>query len=314
MSTINKLSSNLSVTERLSQLHSQLDRQSKDILRGLAKGKINSWAEAEKGSGLVFPAELTNKPFNPHHLKSAILLLKEQIKEELLRPPAPSPTSKTDTDTGETVDAVIDDEFTIIPSLRNNPSVRYVAYQERAVASLLRGYITHSYSGQALNARTQSGKTYIIGSLIRELYDRRFPALTDCLSPYPVLVITRASVVEQTRRRLDNCFGLKNGRDVDVTNIDKMRSGYGDYFLREEVVVRDGDSEVELSWIEPTSPALIVLDEAQSVKNINSTQSRIFQKYNELDGENHRILYSSATMFTRVIESKCFAVSTRLKF
>ncbi len=315
MTTQTKLSSNLSTTERIAQLHSQLDKQQQGLIRGIVKGSVKSWVDAEKVSGLTFLSESKNeKPFNPFHLKAAIGELKTSLANDILHPPATVIPPKENSLTGEKLDAHIEDEFTLIPSLRNNPTLKYVPYQERAVAALLRGFFKDNYYGQGLNARTQSGKTFIFGSLIRELYDRRFTPLMECLSAYPVLVITKAPVVEQTRRRLDKYFGLKNGRDVDVTNIDKLRAGYGDYFLREDIVVRDGESEKELSWIEPTSPSLIVLDEAQSVKNITSEQSIIFQKFNELDGEAHRILYSSATMFTRVVEAKAFAVSTRLKF
>jgi len=61
-------------------------------------------------------------------------------------------------------------------------------------------------------------------------------------------------------------------------------------------------------------PALIILDEAHCVKNIDSTQSRIIQAYNDIREDNHYSLYASATLWTRVIETKCFAVATRLEW
>jgi len=131
---------------------------------------------------------------------------------------------------------------------------------------------------------------------------------------YPVVFVTRASIVEQTERVLRDQFGLKLGTEVDVTNIDQFRCKFGEQFVKEKIL-RVGDTEsVVFEWNPMNAPGLLIIDESHGVKNIESTQSRIFQAFNELDGERHRQIHSSATLFTRVIEAKCFAVATRLKW
>lgn len=306
---------------------SPLDKQQRQVLKEFVSEKLSNWRDLYKYSGInevVGYREQDNTPFTAYYIKELFKQLKQNETFTLKiatpttstaasKPKQPLPSAEPVFDTP---DKDIQDEYTSIPSLANNPTIKHVPYQERATSALLRGYLKYNYYGQALNSRTQSGKTYIIGALVKELYERGWPPLRDSISLYPVIYLTRASVVEQTERRMKKHFGLNPGKhpSIDVTNIDQMRCKFGEHFIKEVIRVVDGEEIFYYEWNEHTSPALLIIDEAQSVKNIDSTQSKIMQSFNELDGERHRVLFSSATLFTRVIESKCFAVSTRLQF
>lgn len=304
---------------------SPLDKQQRQVLKEFVSEKLSSWRDLYKYSGLgevVGYREQDNTPFTAFYIKELFKQLKQnetftlKLGKSIPENEQPEQPQSPAEPILDIPDKEVVDTYTHIPSLADNPTIKHVLYQERATSALLRGYLKHNYYGQALNSRTQSGKTYIIGALVRELYERGWEPLANSISLYPVIYLTRASVVEQTERRMKKCFGLNPGKhpSIDVTNIDQMRCKFGEHFIKEVIRVVDGEEIFYYEWNEHTSPALLIIDEAQSVKNIESTQSKIIQSFNELDGERHRLLLSSATLFTRVIESKVLAVSTRLQF
>jgi len=204
-----------------------------------------------------------------------------------------------------------DDFDAPIPSLSDNPEVIPEPDQIRATNIALHMLMVQGYQGIGLNAEVGSGKTFILGALIAELWRRKWKVLTECFSPYPVVYVTRASIVEQTERVLRDKFGLVLGRHVDVTNIDQLRAKFGERFVSERVVVKDGEERVVYSWRPVIAPALVILDEAHAVKNVDSTQSRILQAYAELTGPHHLVM-ASATLFTKVIESQVLCVATKM--
>jgi hypothetical protein len=168
-----------------------------------------------------------------------------------------------------------------------------------------------SKRGQLLLAGVGMGKTWIFGGVLRRLRDIEFHKQVGCVSPWAYVVITKASIVEQTRRVLSQQFNLHHPKDVFVINIDQLRSKFGELFVEEKIKIENGEEHVEWIWRPMLYPCVIIWDECQQLKNVTSTQHKIASSFNDLD--NTFQIFSSATPFTRVCEAKVFAVSTRIK-
>lgn len=132
--------------------------------------------------------------------------------------------------------------------------------------------------GLLLEAEVGIGKTFIIGRLVRQLLDIGW--FTDCLSPWPCILVTRVSVVEQTKRVFEFKFGI-TGEDTHIINIEQLRSEFGRLLVKEIVEVVGGEEQFRWEFRKNIEPKLILLDESQSVKNVRSTQSKIMQAYTE---------------------------------
>jgi hypothetical protein len=148
-------------------------------------------------------------------------------------------------------------------------------------------------------------------AVFRRLRDIEFHKQVGSVSPWPFVLVTKASIVEQTKRVASELFNLKHPRDILIINIDQLRSKFGELFLSEETIMENGEEHTKWIWRPMLYPCLICWDECQILKNPTSTQHKIAASYNEL--ENVWQIFSSATPFTRVSEAKCFCVSTRVK-
>jgi len=309
-----KLTTNLNAEETKALLLKQLEKQRRFALTDRALGKITTWAQFTTSTGFAVPVEYNSWEVTAELINKIFAAKVAELETPVIAPEPVAPPAKVEVRAPEETFETTDDDYSEIPSLRSNPLVNYEPFQERAAAIIVRQFLKDNHYACALNSRAGSGKTFILGGVIRELYRRQWPVITESLSMYPVVFVTRASIVEQTERVLRDQFGLKLGTEVDVTNIDQFRCKFGEQFVKEKIL-RVGDTEsVVFEWNPMNAPGLLIIDESHGVKNIESTQSRIFQAFNELDGERHRQIHSSATLFTRVIEAKCFAVATRLKW
>lgn len=311
-----KKASSLNPEERKLLLIKQLEKSKRSTMGDAAMGKITNWQDFLNLSGITVPAELSSQEITMPAIKKAFDIYIEQVKSGNLVLEIPTPTSKPvevdDSGIPDTDPRYID-EFTAIDCLRNNPQVIYNKHQEKAAAALVRGLMKHKRRGQALNCRVGGGKTFILGAVIRELWERQWDPIMKSVSMYPLVYVTKATIVEQTERVLYKKFGLRPGHQVDVTNIEQFRSKFGERFLKEHIHIDGGREYTYWKWAPLMAPALMIVDESQGVKNIDSTQSKQFQAYNDLEGDYYTI-HSSATLFTRVIESKVLAVATRLQW
>lgn len=184
-------------------------------------------------------------------------------------------------------------------------------FQKKATKELLDNLIKSNLRAQLLIAGAGLGKTYIIGALIRRIIDCGF-LLGKTSSPWPIVYVTKATVVEQTKRVFRDSFGLTDD-DVLVINIEQMRAKFGELFVSEKTVIKQGEEIIKFIWRNNVFPTILLLDECQGVKNIKSIQSQIFQSYNDIDSPHTYQIYFSATPLTKVIEAKCFAVATRMR-
>ena len=171
-------------------------------------------------------------------------------------------------------------------------------------------------SGQLLLAQTGAGKTYIIGSVIKNLLSNNFLNNYKGIHPWPILYVTKASVVEQTKKVLRDEFGLDTTNIVHVINIELLRSELGSLFVNEEVEVINGQDHIIYKW-KKIHPILFIWDECQILAREQSIQSKIAQDTNRIESRYNVPIYqifSSATPFSRVWEARVFAVSTKTKF
>lgn len=176
------------------------------------------------------------------------------------------------------------------------------------------------FKGQLLLAQTGAGKTYILGSMLKNFIEQGWIKKLDCISPWPILYVTKATVVEQTKKVLRDEFGIDTVNTVHVINIELLRSSLGTVFVRNDIQIINGTEHEVWSWRPFGHPCLIVWDECQILAREEATQSkiahgvnRISELYNNNPKEVFQI-FSSATPFSRVIESRCFAISTGVEF
>jgi hypothetical protein len=198
-------------------------------------------------------------------------------------------------------------------SLPEVPGVTAFLYwfQKKACRQIIDG-IEKGHTADLLIAATGVGKTFIAGYIIAWMKWKKFH-VGKTYTPWPYVYVTKASVVEQTKRVFRQFFSLTD-EDILVINIDQLRATFGERFVREEIKVEYGEESCKWVWRPNIYPIAIFWDECQSLKNLNSQQSSIAQAFNDIDTDKTYQLFISATPFIRVIESKCFVVATRIPY
>lgn len=134
---------------------------------------------------------------------------------------------------------------------------------------------------QCLLAATGTGKTFISAAIIHYLYHIGFHE-GRTYGPSPYLYVTKATIVEQTKRVFTTFFNLGLKQGVEIINIEQLRSRAGEMWIKEETVFVQGEEVLEYKWKKIIAPCVIFWDESQGLKNEKSTQSKIAQSYNLL--------------------------------
>ena len=182
-------------------------------------------------------------------------------------------------------------------------------FQKKAVAELYHKIVVQKKSGVLLLAPTGVGKTYITDALIEWLWSIGWHE-NSSWSHIPYLIITKATILEQQARVLNNNFPpLRANIDIEITNIESLRANSGQLWLKREIVIENGVEVEKWIWKKRMHPRAMFLDESQGAKNKGSTQSQIIYAYNDIP-DNACLVSISATPFTRVSEAQAFAVST----
>lgn len=184
-------------------------------------------------------------------------------------------------------------------------------FQKKAVKHMWNILFGQKQPACILQAGVGTGKTFMVGRLARGIIDSGY--LEKTLSPWPILYVTKATIVEQTERVLRDKFGIDTVSEVIITNYDQLRAKLGSWMIKKEVVVKGGEEQVILKWKPRIHPLIILWDECQSLKNESSEQSKIGQAFNDLLKDNPDIkqVFFSATLGTCVAEFKCIAVATQ---
>ena len=167
-------------------------------------------------------------------------------------------------------------------------------------------------SGQLLIAAPGFGKTFILAAMVARMVETKWHIKRGCMSPWPYIIVTRASVVEQTKRVFEKYFNLKHNRDVYIINIDSLRAEAGSRFIEEAIVVENGVERLEFKWRPLIRPAFVAWDESHSLKNPGSKQSQIGQAANDVDDIVQ--FFMSATPGGKVNDFKCFVCSCRVQY
>lgn len=205
------------------------------------------------------------------------------------------------------------DPYTI-PFTSPKQVAKLMIHQTRAVHALVQKVYIEKKRCVLLESPVGSGKTFIYGAFLRYLDDRKFIEENQCMSPWPFCIVTKASVVEQTKRVMRDQFGLDMNYKCHVINVEQLRARFGEYLLDEKTTVRQGIEETEWVWKPMTHPIVLIIDESQFAKNEDSTQSEIIQALSNLPADRRiHIICSSATPFTRIVEARYFAVNTHME-
>lgn len=149
-----------------------------------------------------------------------------------------------------------------------------------------------------LTAATGLGKTYFIAQLLYELRTKH-PLLYG--EDKPILLITRRSLVIQTSRVMRE-RGIKN---IFVISINQLRSTIGLLFLDWRTKMVNGEPTIWPYWREDNLPCLVVCDEAQMFKNMDSNQSKVMRSWNL--GAYGPAFFSSATPYSRPLHTRVIA-------
>lgn len=187
-------------------------------------------------------------------------------------------------------------------------------FQRKAAQELCKNFLQDRKGGQLLTAATGLGKTIIAGEFIAQILHSGI--LKGCVSPMPIVYITRDPVVVKTKRALKKFYGLDLVNTVHVINIEKLRSSFGEMLLKEVIHVIGGEEHIEYVWHPNVYPRILIIDECHLANNPRSKQSRILQAYNDIwtnFGKDTHVMMMSATPFSRVCEAKVFAVGTHKK-
>jgi hypothetical protein len=178
--------------------------------------------------------------------------------------------------------------------------------QREAARNLFTRLWIDNLRGALIPAGVGTGKTFVLGQFISDSIESGV-IKGKHLCPYSVFYVTKASIVEQTRRVLTNWFGLDMKRDVLLTNYDQLRASFGEMYIDWKTVIRYGQEEDEIKW-KLFHPVLFILDECQAVKNEKSMQSKVFQAACDIGHPLLRFVFASATPFTKVSEAKVVSV------
>lgn len=200
------------------------------------------------------------------------------------------------------------EDYGLVPSPNEKAFLYY--FQKKASAEILKKVTKEKKKAVMLIAPPGTGKTFIQGAVDRRLKDMKW-AEGKTWGHVPYLAITRNSVVEQTKEVLKEHFNIDPVIETEVINIEKLRTRAGQLWLEEIHTIQDGEEVVIWKWKPFIQPAVIFLDESQSVKNHGSTQHKILTAYSEIPNADTVQIYISATPGVRVSDFKSFAIATK---
>lgn len=256
---------------------------------------------------ILFPNYTKDHLFKPN--LSAFSSFIEKFLESLRAPALVTPTTVT---LPEELDfkSALDTE---LPPYSPLQKCFLFNYQKKPTLEIYRGIVDKGLRAQYLSAGTGTGKTVMYFQILRWLKDSGFID-THSFAPYPMMVLTKTNIIDQTLGVARDRFGFDPEKDgLIVTSYDQLRSGFGKRYIKETTVIVDGEPEVRFKWFEGIHPLVIVIDEGHSVKNEASLQSRQNQALKDLKGKIH-LIYTSATPIARVSDAKAFALNIHMTY
>jgi len=181
-------------------------------------------------------------------------------------------------------------------------------FQKKAIKELYDKIVKERKTGVLLLSGTGTGKSYMLAGLVRRLLDDNYEHMKT-FSHIPYLYIGKTTILPQISRVFKTGYDIQANVDVEVINIEQLRSGAGEFWVKNEVKMQGGEEVDDWKWKRNIQPCVVLFDESQGAKNSGSTQTKIIYAYNNIPN-NACLVSISATPFTRVSEAQAFAVST----
>ena len=197
-------------------------------------------------------------------------------------------------------------DYGLHPSTKE--SANHFWFQKKAIKELYDKIVIERKTGVLLLSGTGTGKSFMLAGLARRLLDVEYE-VDKTFSHIPYLYIGKTTILEQISRVLKNFYDITPNADVEVINIEQLRSGAGQFWVKNEVKMQQGEEVDDWKWKKGIQPCVVFFDESQGAKNSGSTQTKIIYAYNDIP-LNACLVSISATPFTRVSEAQAFAVST----
>jgi hypothetical protein len=270
---------------------------------------IKTWKDVYHAQGMSdedirTKGVFVNAPLSYKELQDYLTGLQQELEQRFKRPP-PILQPLVESKTQEPVEKLKDYGF--VPS----PNERFFPYwfQKKLIVEVVDDILKNDMRGQTVLSSTGTGKTFMAGGIVRRLVDVGF-ADNKTYGAVKYLYVTRASIVEQTKRVFEKFFNLGIKDSVEILNIEQLRSRAGAIWVKENMQIVDGAEVWTWEWRKMMNPVVILWDECQALKNEGSSQHKIGVAFNNLKTPTYQI-FISATPYTRVCEAKCFAVSTR---
>lgn len=280
-------------------------------------GKIKTWSDVYDIEGIPPEAQPENRrgTLTFPELKAYLEAMRQRLEDKIAGVVAPAPVVSpkvvapiaAEPKAEPLVQLAADENYGLVPS--PNEKTFYYWFQKQAITQMLHGMTVDGHRGQLLLSSTGTGKTFMVAGLVRRLVDMKF-ADKHTFGATRYLYVTRATIVEQTKRVFHKYFNLSIRDGVEILNIEQLRSRAGAQWVKETMVIVDGKEQYVWEWKKHLNPVVILWDECQALKNEGSIQHQIAASFNSLDVPTWQV-FISATPFTRVSEAKCFACSTR---
>lgn len=272
--------------------------------------KLNNESSGVGGSA---PTELPNREDNENLSIRDIVDRKTEevnVTKEEKKHPSDVVLDATDAIFSEETDKYnAKNNYGLIASPNESPLLSFYWYQKKAISQALDKIVKEKKTGILILSGTGTGKTFMQDGIIRRLLDMEYHE-GRTFSHIPYLIVTKSTIVEQQKRVLTSLFNINPVEDMEVMNIEQLRSKVGQMWVSEKVRIVEGEEESFWVWKNHTQPCVIFFDESQGAKNSSSTQSKIMCAYTELP-KNNCLVSISATPFVTVAEAKCFAISTK---
>jgi len=184
----------------------------------------------------------------------------------------------------------------------------YKTIEELKIAYKDSSVVKKPKTGVLLLSGTGTGKSYMLAGLVHVLLYIEYEYMKT-FSHIPYLYIGKTTILPQISRVFKTGYNIRANVDVEVINIEQLRSGAGEFWVKNEVKMQGGEEVDDWKWKKGIQPCVVLFDESQGAKNSGSTQTKIIYAYNNIP-TNACLVSISATPFTRVSEAQAFAVST----
>ena len=106
-------------------------------------------------------------------------------------------------------------------------------FQKKAIKELYDKIVKEKKTGVLLLSGTGTGKSYMLAGLVRRLMDINYEHMKT-FSHIPYLYIGKTTILPQISRVFKAGYNINPNVDVEVINIEQLRSGAGEFWVKNE--------------------------------------------------------------------------------